>query len=109
MTFPPKVQHWLPLSSFVTSEELGILKDKTHVLLPSPRDNICEQLKLDTEPPFTSALTLTPSLTHVANMYRTFPFGATDINSQKNGPQKPSSSFSMKMVHVFYPYSWDLS
>ena len=32
----PKVQHWLPLSPLVVSEELGTLKDKTCLLLPAP-------------------------------------------------------------------------
>ena len=77
-------KHGLTLSSLVTSEEHGVLVDKTHILAAS--SIIFVSLKWVLDSPFTSAVTLLPSLFHMAYMYRTFLCRAKNLWSQKDTP-----------------------
>ena len=77
-------KHGLTFSSLVTSEEHGVLVDKTHILAAS--SIIFVSLKWVLDSPFTSAVTLSPSLFHMAYMYRTFLCRAKNLWSQKDTP-----------------------
>ena len=77
-------KHGLTLSSSVTSEERGVLVDETHI--PAASSIIFVSLEWVLDSPFTSAVTLSPSLFHVAYMYRTFLRRAKNLLSQKDPP-----------------------